>query len=140
MKVSSPAGLGQRVLTVGQYVFAAVGIVSLGYWASVAVHAHVFQSKETHRFAHERETQVTFARQNARSESSTDVRREAPLEGVAIANLAIPLIGLSTVVVEGVEDGDLKLTAGHIPGTALPWEPGNVGIAAHRDTFSGRCV
>jgi sortase A len=39
------------------------------------------------------------------------------------------------MVVEGVDGGDLKYAAGHIPGTALPGEPGNVGIAAHRDTF-----
>jgi sortase A len=65
---------------------------------------------------------------------------QAPVEGAVIANLAIPRIGLSTVVLEGVADGDLKLAAGHIPGTALPGEPGNIGIAAHRDTFSGRCV
>ena len=39
------------------------------------------------------------------------------------------------MVVEGVDDGDLKRAVGHIPGTALPGEPGNVGIAGHRDTF-----
>jgi sortase A len=49
--------------------------------------------------------------------------------------LSISRLGLSTVVVEGVEDGDLKLAPGHIPGTAIPGEPGNVGIAGHRDTF-----
>ena len=39
------------------------------------------------------------------------------------------------MVVEGVDARELKRAAGHIPGTALPGEPGNVGIAAHRDTF-----
>ena len=39
------------------------------------------------------------------------------------------------MVVQGVSAGDLRRAAGHIPGTALPGEPGNVGIAAHRDTF-----
>ena len=56
-----------------------------------------------------------------------------------IANLTIPRIGLSTVVVEGVEDGDLKLAPGHIPGTALPGEPGNVGSLDTETHFSGRC-
>jgi sortase A len=27
---------------------------------------------------------------------------------------------------------------GHMPGTALPWEPGNVGLVAHRDSFFRR--
>jgi sortase A len=135
MKVLLSAKFGNRLLRAGQYVFAAVGIVALGYWASVTVRARVFQSKEAHRLAQEREPQLALARQEARSESSTEVRQQAPVEVAAIANLAIPRIGLATVVVEGVEDGDLKLAAGHIPGTALPGEPGNVGIAGHRDTL-----
>jgi sortase A len=135
MKVLLSAKFGNRLQTAGQYVLAAAGIVASGYWASVTVHAHVFQSEEARHLAQEREPKAAFARQNARSESGAEVRRQAPLEGAAIANLAIPRIGLSTVVVEGVEDGDLKLAAGHIPGTASPGEPGNIGIAAHRDTF-----
>jgi sortase A len=32
----------------------------------------------------------------------------------------------------------LQLAVGHIPGTALPGEDGNIGLAAHRDTFFRR--
>jgi sortase A len=39
------------------------------------------------------------------------------------------------MVVEGADPGDLKHAVGHITGTSLPGEPGNVGIAGHRDTF-----
>jgi sortase A len=39
------------------------------------------------------------------------------------------------MVVEGVDGSDLKRAVGHIPGTALPWGSGNVGIAGHTDTF-----
>lgn len=42
------------------------------------------------------------------------------------------------MVVEGVKPRSLKLAVGHIPGTALPGGPGNVGIAGHRDTFFRR--
>ena len=42
---------------------------------------------------------------------------------------------LSVVVVEGVDRISLRRAAGHIPGTALPGEAGNVGLAGHRDTF-----
>jgi sortase A len=52
-----------------------------------------------------------------------------------IGSLTIPRLGLSTIVVEGAGDRELKLAAGHIPGTSLPGQAGNVGIAAHRDTF-----
>ena len=39
------------------------------------------------------------------------------------------------VVIEGVDAATLRRAPGHIPGTALPGHPGNVGIAGHRDTF-----
>ena len=44
-------------------------------------------------------------------------------------------LGVSVVVVEGTEESSLRRAAGHIAGTALPGQPGNVGIAGHRDTF-----
>jgi len=39
------------------------------------------------------------------------------------------------MVAEGIKPHTLARAAGHIPGTAFPDEPGNVGIAGHRDTF-----
>lgn len=51
-----------------------------------------------------------------------------------IGRLEIPRLRLSTVVVEGDDAGALRFGAGHVPGTPLPAENGNVGIAAHRDT------
>jgi sortase A len=59
-----------------------------------------------------------------------DVRR-----GDVLGELNIPRLRMSVVVFEGDDDGILKKGAGHIPGTALPPGNGNVGIAAHRDTF-----
>jgi sortase A len=38
------------------------------------------------------------------------------------------------MIVEGVTEPELRLGSGHIPGTALPGERGNVAIAGHRDT------
>jgi sortase A len=39
------------------------------------------------------------------------------------------------IVVEGISAKILRRAAGHIPGTPLPGQRGNVGISAHRDTF-----
>jgi len=62
--------------------------------------------------------------------------RTAPvLPGGPIAKLNIPSVGISAIILEGVDDRTLDVAPGHIPGTALPGENGNVGIAAHRDTF-----
>jgi sortase A len=60
----------------------------------------------------------------------------SPLGGeVPIGRLVAPRLGLSAVVAEGISSRTLRRAVGHIPGTALPWEDGNVGLAAHRDTF-----
>jgi sortase A len=58
-----------------------------------------------------------------------------PSTGSLLAGLDIPRIGLSVMVVEGTDEHMLRLGAGHLVGTALPGEAGNVVIAAHRDTF-----
>jgi sortase A len=52
-----------------------------------------------------------------------------------IGRIEIERLGVSAVVVEGTGDPVLQRAAGHIAGTALPGQPGNVGIAGHRDTF-----
>jgi sortase A len=39
------------------------------------------------------------------------------------------------MILEGIEDETLRRAVGHIPGTALPGQEGNVAIAGHRDTF-----
>jgi sortase A len=44
-------------------------------------------------------------------------------------------VGLSVIVLEGSDTLSLRLGVGHIRGTALPGEPGNVVLAGHRDTF-----
>ena len=55
--------------------------------------------------------------------------------GDVVGELTVPRLHLSVMVFEGDDDRILKLGAGHIPRTALPAQGGNVGIAAHRDTY-----
>jgi sortase A len=55
--------------------------------------------------------------------------------GDAIGELDIPRLRVSVMVYEGDDAGVLGEGAGHIPGTALPPGSGNIGIAAHRDTW-----
>ena len=55
--------------------------------------------------------------------------------GDVIGELEIPRLHVSVVVFEGDDARILRLGAGHIPDTALPPGSGNIGIAAHRDTY-----
>jgi len=55
--------------------------------------------------------------------------------GGLIGRVEIPRLGISAIMMEGTSAGILRRAVGHIRGTALPGQGGNVGISAHRDTF-----
>jgi sortase A len=56
-------------------------------------------------------------------------------EGDVLGRIEIPRLGVRVAILEGTTSRTLRLGVGHIGGTALPGEPGNSGIAGHRDTF-----
>ncbi len=55
--------------------------------------------------------------------------------GAPLAVLSIPKIHLEVPVFEGTDDVTLDRGVGRITGTARPGQPGNLGIAGHRDGF-----
>ena len=64
--------------------------------------------------------------------------RPRPADGTALGRLEIPRLNVSAIVRAGSDSRTLRLAVGHIGGTSLPGEPGNIGLAAHRDTFFRR--
>jgi sortase A len=58
-----------------------------------------------------------------------------PSNGEWVARLEAPTLQLSATVLEGTDNRTLARGAGHIEDTAFPGQPGNVGIAGHRDTI-----
>jgi sortase A len=105
------------------YLFAAASFLALGYWAFEAGRSRLYRVQEERRFAGERRAEPGPA------------ERPNPVIGSTIAMLEIPRLGLSTIVVEGAEEPELKLGSGHIRGTSLPGNGGNVAVAGHRDTI-----
>lgn len=70
--------------------------------------------------------------------SSTTPASPAPphvAERSVIGRVEIPRLSLSEMIREGADSGTLSLAVGHIPSTSLPGQPGNVALAAHRDTY-----
>lgn len=55
--------------------------------------------------------------------------------GALLGKIEIPRLHVSTPILEGADESELKRGAGHVPSTALPGPSGNVAIAAHRDKF-----
>jgi sortase A len=115
----------QRVLFVS-------GILLLGYCAVVLGNAWVFQKRENAKL-----DRLVKIRETASPEVTSAKPPEPPFIGAdgLIGRIEIPRVGVSVVVVEGTDKPTLRRAAGHIVGTGLPGQPGNIGIAAHRDTF-----
>jgi sortase A len=109
----------------------ACAILLLGYCGFALVDAWIFQRRASGDLDR-------LLRARAASEGAPQA---APASAPAIAadgligRIEIPRLLVSAVVVEGVDKTALRRAVGHIPGTALPGEPGNVGLAGHRDTF-----
>ena len=59
---------------------------------------------------------------------------ESRTRGALVGRIDIPRVGVSSVILEGVDARTLDLAVGHIPGTARPGG-GNAALAGHRDSF-----
>lgn len=62
------------------------------------------------------------------------IPEEPPDQGEALGRILIPAAGVDWVIIEGVTLGDLAQGPGHMPGTAMPGQPGNSVISGHRTT------
>ncbi len=124
-RMPPPTGT-QWVLRVSQYLFFGVGILALGYFGFTLLDARVYQAN----------AERSLARQiHLQQEHKVSYSKPALKEGDVLGRIEIPRLGMSIAVLQGTSSRILRLGAGHIEGTALPGEPGNTGIAGHRDTF-----
>ena len=130
---ATPSSPG-RVLRWLECVLIAIGLISLGYYGYVTAESRLYQKLET------RELDAILASAPAlpAAEPGEGPRRMRPVAGSAIGRIEIPRLGVSVVIRAGSDARTLRLAVGHIPGTALPGEIGNIGLAGHRDTFFRR--
>ena len=112
-------------------VIAAAGILMLGYWAVVYSSAGLYQATESRRFVSNRSRTAVAVE----TPGTAKTVRNVPQPGSMIAKIEIPRIGIAAVVVEGADEQALRFAPGHIRGTSMPGEGGNIGVAGHRDTF-----
>ena len=66
--------------------------------------------------------------------SGTTPSRVAPRRGSVLARFEIPRLQLTYALLEGTDNRTLDKSIGHVEGTGLPGETGNIGIAGHRNT------
>jgi sortase A len=101
----------------------------LGYYVYVYAEARLYQSFE------DNEIDTILASGASSTAGDRGGPRPAPAKGSTIGRIEIPRLGVSAVIRAGSDARTLRLAVGYIPGTALPGEKGNVGLAGHRDTF-----
>ncbi len=136
MKVVVQKKLLRRIVQWTQRALFVAALLFLGYCAFALVDARIFQARASRDLDRQLRdlhaaSEATFQPPTA---TSTKGAPGAAANGL-IGRLEIPRLLLSVVVVEGISHTTLRRAAGHIPGTALPGEGGNVGLAGHRDTF-----
>jgi sortase A len=130
-----------------QCFFFVVGVLALSYCATVLLESWLFQAYQTWRFERALKDEQTSARIIQQPASSPlPAQAEADraraeifgIEGLAgspLGRIEISSIGLAAMIMEGVDGRTLRHAVGHIPGTPLPGQQGNVVITGHRDTF-----
>jgi len=118
------------------------GIVCLGIYGYSYLYRTAYQIYEGWQFDHETAEQAPApeGKPTALPAVLPNPDKGAPppeprMPASVIGRISIPRLHLSAIVEEGVDNTTLARAVGHIPGTALPGEPGNIGIAGHRDTF-----
>jgi sortase A len=120
-----------RLERLPQYVLATAGILTLGFCLMNVLESRFYESTESRNF----DKKLHIRQGNKRTSLDFIAPAVIPQSGDVVGKLEIPSLNLSVMVVEGTETRDLKHAVGHIAGTVSPGEPGNVGIAGHRDTF-----
>jgi sortase A len=112
-----------------------IGALALAYFTYVSAESMLYQAFENREL-----DAILAAPASARPVAAQGEPRPraVPARRSVIGRMEIPRLNVSAVVRAGSDSRTLQLAVGHIPGTAVPGEAGNVGLAGHRDTFFRR--
>jgi sortase A len=132
---------GQTLLRWAQRFLFITGILLLGYVGFTLLEARLFQVSAKRSLEHQIQVEKEQV-QKEEGEKEQDenhiqpvINKAAIKTGDVLGRMDIPRLGMSVAVLQGTSSRVLRLGIGHIAGTPLPGEAGNIGIAGHRDTF-----
>jgi len=125
-----------------------IGVLALGYVSFALLDARLYQAAQSRQFQQE----LNGLKPSIGSDEHSHPRSFPPAEGGAnraradifgiaagedsqLGRIEISAIGLTAMIQEGTDARNLRRGVGHIPGTPLPGQRGNVAITGHRDTF-----
>lgn len=114
------------ILRWSQNAFLIIGVLALGYVGYALIDAWLYQANQTSKF----EKALKDVNLERSEGLAVVVSKGSPLGRIEIGK-----IGLAAMILEGTDEGTLQRAVGHIRGTPLPGQDGNIVIAGHRDTF-----
>ena len=120
----------QRFFRWSQRLLFVAGILALGYVGFSLLDARLYQAFAKRSL----ESQIQREKEPHEIQPKPAIK-PAIKPGDVLGRLDIPRLELSVAVLQGTSSRMLRRGTGHIEGTPLPGEPGNSGIAGHRDTF-----
>jgi len=126
------AGRRSGFLRALAYLLVIAGGAALGWCAAMIADGHIAQ------WVARQQLEKTLSDPDSLTQPYLPLAQRSlvsPENGTPLAELSIPRIGLSVVVLQGSDEQTLRQGVGHIESTPLPGESGNVGIAGHRDSF-----
>ena len=135
MKLATNRKQCRSLLQWTQFALFVTAAVALGFCVFVLGDTWAYQKTERQEFTRLLQQEGGPRPPAAPARSAAVSQPPVTAKGGFIGRIEIPRLGVSTMVVEGADESTLRRAAGHIEGTALPGQLGNVGIAGHRDTF-----
>jgi len=107
------------------------GALAMGYVALILLDA-----RDSQQAANSVLDQQMAAEDASHEDQNPAATIRAPAkEGDVLGRIEIPRLGLMVAILEGTTSRTLRRGVGHIGGTALPGDAGNIGVAGHRDTY-----
>jgi len=131
-----------------RYLCFVTGILALGYVGFTLLDARLYQVDQSRKFQQElsrmNRSIISNGQIYASSISPAPAQKSfmkaeridvAGVSRTSLGRIEICSIGLEAMILEGTDARTLRRAVGHIPGTPLPGQQGNVAITGHRDTF-----
>jgi len=125
-----------------------IGILALSYVGFALLDTRLFQAAQSRQFQQELNGLMPPVGSDEHLHAPSLPPDAARADGVRVNTLdtvsrgdpplgriEIGTIGLTAMIREGTDPRTLRRAVGHIPGTPLPGQQGNVAITGHRDTF-----
>jgi sortase A len=111
-----------------------LGLLLIGLWFRKDTEARGFREAEVKRL------EAAMLAQESSSGAPERWLSKEPwcpptLERGVFGHIEIPRLGISALIAEGTEPGQLDRAVGHITSTVFPGQPGNCALAGHRDSF-----